>query len=369
MSKKIFTMKIVTVVGARPQFIKAALITESIEKSKRLKPRIMEVLVNTGQHYDYNMSKKFFEELNIKMPDYELNINSPSSLNQLTRMIHKLKLVFKKEKPEFVMVYGDTNTTLAGALAANKLHIPICHIEAGLRSYDKSMPEEINRLLTDHISSLLFCPTMGAVRNLRKENIKTGIHLVGDIMYELSAKVIKLASSKSKILDVLGLKSRKYILATVHRESNTDVKSKLQSIIRAFGCIENDIVFPVHPRTRKMLIKYGLMDGLARARNVKVVEPLGYMNMICLEKNACKIITDSGGIQKESYFFKVPCLTLRDNTEWSETLNNRWNILVGTDPERIIAEAHNNKSPGRYVNYYGDGNTSTKIIEVLKGMV
>ena len=362
-------MKIVTVVGARPQFIKAALITEAIGRSKHLKPKIEEVLVNTGQHYDYNMSKVFFEDLNIRMPDYELNVNSPCSINQITRMMQKLKLVFKKEGPELVLVYGDTNSTLSGALAAKKLCIPICHIEAGLRSYDKSMPEEINRVLTDHISSLLFCPTKGAVRNLHKENINTGIHLVGDIMYELSVKVIKLAFVKSKILEVLGLKSKKYILATVHRESNTDIKSNLQSIIHAFGCIENNVVFPIHPRTRKMLIKYGLMASLTKKRNVKVVEPLGYMDMICLEKNAYKIITDSGGMQKESYFFKVPCLTLRDNTEWSETLNNRWNILVGTDPEKIIAEAHSNKSPKRYVHYYGDGNTSTKIIEVLKGMV
>lgn len=358
-------MKIATVVGARPQFIKAALLSEAMRKKYNGYRRIREVLVNTGQHYDYNMSKKFFNELNIPQPAYNLRVGSGSKVTQITLMMQRIGNVLKKEKPDAVLVYGDTNSTLAGALVAGRLHIPLCHVEAGLRSYDKSMPEEMNRVLTDHLSTVLFCPTRQAVKNLKKENISKGVYNVGDIMYELALKMSAIASKKSNILKRADLKRRQYILATVHRESNTDIKQNLSSIVNAFCRIKDTIVFPVHPRTKKMLKAFNLWRQLEGAKNIKMISPIGYIDMIYLEKNSSKIITDSGGVQKESHFFKVPCITLRDRTEWLETLSNGWNILAGTDTAKIIKACRGNRMVGPHSNYYGDGRTSEKIIKIL----
>ena len=361
-------MKLVTIIGARPQFIKAALISERIRKSSGKSKKITEVLINTGQHYDYNMSKKFFEELDIPEPDYDLNVGSGPYARQMAKMMEGIEAVLKKEKPGAVMVYGDTNSTLAGALVAAKLNIKLCHVEAGLRSYDKSMPEEINRLITDNLSAVLFCPTERAAKNLRKENIRKGVYDVGDIMYELAMKMEKAASERSDILKKLGIRPNGYILATVHRQASTDIRSNLRSIVTAFCRIKSILVFPVHPRTQKMLKRFGLLQALKKVKNIKIMPPVGYIDMICLEKNAAKIITDSGGVQKEAYFFKVPCITLRNRTEWAETLNNSWNCIVGTDTDKIVEAAQKSMSKRPYLNYYGNGRTSERIVNILKRM-
>lgn len=358
-------VRIATIVGARPQFIKAALISEKIRKNRSFSKKIKEVLINTGQHYDYNMSKKFFKELNIPSPDYNLNVGSVPHITQIAKMMKKIEIVLKKEKPDAVLLYGDTNSTLAGALVAARLNIPLCHVEAGLRSYDNTMPEEMNRVLTDRLSAILFCPTAQAVKNLKKENIEKGVYLVGDIMYELALKMSGIAPKNSDILKELNLKPRRYILATVHREANTDIRSNLHSIVNAFLSIKDTIVFPVHPRTNKMLKALNLWQRLKKSKNIKIIPPVGYIDMICLEKNASKIITDSGGVQKEAYFFKVPCITLRDRTEWTETLKNGWNILVGTDADRIVAASGKKNLDRPHPGYYGNGRTSESIVNIL----
>jgi len=359
-------MKIATIIGARPQFIKAALLSGNIKKDRSGLVRIREVFINTGQHYDYNMSKKFFEELNIPAPDYDLNIGSAPRAAQIAGMMKKIEAVLKKEKPEAVLVYGDTNSTLAGALVASSLNIPLCHIEAGLRSYDLSMPEESNRVITDRLSKMLFCPTLEAVKNLKKESIIKGVYMVGDIMYELARKTAKIASARSSILSLLGIVPKRYTLATVHRQANTDIRQNLKSIIDAFQMIDDVIVFPVHPRTEKMLKRFGLWSTVKKMKNVKMIPPVGYVDMICLEKNAAAILTDSGGVQKEAYFFKVPCITLRDNTEWVETVKSGWNTLAGADTVKIIRAYKRLKARKAHPDYYGDGNTSKRIIGILK---
>lgn len=358
-------MKIVTIIGARPQFIKAALISGNIRNNRDYRKRIKEVLVNTGQHYDYNMSKSFFNELDIPRPAYDLNVGSAPHVAQVAAMMLGIDGILKKEKPDAVLVYGDTNSTLAGALTAARSKIPVYHVEAGLRSYDKSMPEETNRVLTDHVSSILFCPTRQAVENLEKENIREGVYNVGDIMYELAIDMSKTASKRSGIMKRLGLKKKGYILATIHRESNTDIKSNLSSIAAALRRIDTDIVFPVHPRTKKMLKAFGLLKKLETGKRIKIIPPVGYLDMICLENNARKIITDSGGVQKEAFFFRVPCITLRENSEWTETLNNGWNRLVGTDAGKIVAAAQKKYALGPHPAYYGNGSTSDKIINII----
>jgi len=354
-------MKIVTVVGARPQFIKAALVTKMMKKSG-----INEILVNTGQHYDYNMSKKMFEDLGMDDPQYDLGIGSMEQVEQVAAMMTKLAPIAAKEKPDMILVYGDTNSTLVGALTACKMKIRLAHIEAGLRSFDRTMQEEINRILTDSVSSLLFCPTTTAVDNLRNEGVTGGVHNVGDIMYELAVKMSDIASKKSGILKKLRVAPGKYVLATAHRSANTDSPSRLASIVRGLSGIKDNVVFSLHPRTRKMLEKFALIKKLEKKGNVKIIEPVGYLDMINLEKNARKIITDSGGVQKEAYFFKVPCITLRDRTEWTETLGNGWNCLVNVDSRRIITEASSGLKPGRHSKHYGDGDTSSKIVKILK---
>ena len=324
-------MKIASIIGTRPQFIKCAPI------SKELRKYHQELLIHTGQHYDFEMSKLFFDQLGIQEPDYNLGVGSGNQGEQTGKMLIEIEKVLLKEKPNFVLVFGDTNTTLAGALAASKLHIKVGHIEAGLRSFDRRMPEETNRVLTDHCSDLFFCPTETAVKILGTEGIEKGVYLTGDVMVDALKENIKIAEQKSMILDQLSLKQEEYYLATIHRPENTDAFEKLKSIVDAF-CVIEKIVFPCHPRTEKLLKQFGLWDMLTK--KVKVMKPIGYLDMLMLEKNAKKILTDSGGVQKEAYILKVPCITLRENTEWVETIEDGWNVLAGANKEKIFKKAN-----------------------------
>ena len=385
-------MKIVTIVGARPQFIKAAAIRRTIQKinqrsQTRLyeKRRIQEVLVHTGQHYDYMMDKVFFEELKLPKADYHLGVGSGSHAKQTGKMLERIEAVLQREKPRMVMVYGDTNSTLAGALAAAKLRIPVAHVEAGLRSYNPAMPEEINRLLTDHLSTLLFCPTDQAVRNLLKEGIKDGgtriVKNVGDVMYDSILYYSKIAERRSAILRELGLytsnsvrnadlhslRTPNYYLATLHRAENTDDPKRLKSILKALNELGRNTpaVLPLHPRTKKMIKAYHLFPEF---KNIKFIGPVSYLDMLKLEKNAKAILTDSGGVQKEAYWFGVPCLTLREETEWPETIKSGWNVLVGTSVERIVKEASQTEGRRKYQKenkIFGDGKAGEKIVQIL----
>lgn len=319
-------MKIITIIGARPQFIKAAPVSKVLRESGH-----QEYLVHTGQHYDTNMSQVFFDELQIPEPDVNLGVGSGSHGWQTGQMLMALERVIQEVKPDWVLVYGDTNSTLAGALAAVKLHILIAHVEAGLRSFNREMPEEINRVLTDHCSDLLFCPTQTAVDNLAKEGITKGVHLVGDTMYDAVIQFSEIARSRSTILEKLGLGPKEYLLATIHRPYNTDNPENLHSILSAFTEIDEPIIFPVHPRTRQCLSDLKLKTDNLKLR---LLEPVGYLDMLVLEKNAKAILTDSGGMQKEAYFLRVPCITLRTETEWVETVEAGWNVAVGADRKR-----------------------------------
>ena len=347
--------KICTVIGARPQFIKAAPV------SNVLRREFNEILIHTGQHYDNNMSEVFFDELNIPRPDYNLGIGSGGHGKMTGEMIIKLEEIYLKEKPDYVLVYGDTNSTLAGAIAASKLLIPVVHIEAGLRSFNMNMPEEQNRILTDHISSLLFAPTETAMKNINAEGLKEKGINVGDVMYDAVLNFTALANEKSKIINELGLKSGEYILTTIHRAENTNDINRLRNIIEALNSTKNKIVLPIHPRTKKYIQEYGLKLG----ENIICIDPVGYLDMISLESNSCKIVTDSGGVQKEAYFMDKPCITMRDETEWVETVNVGWNIIVGTDKEKIVNGINNFEAPKDKQDIFGDGHASEKILESL----
>jgi len=384
-------VKIISLIGARPQFIKAAMISKKLRKKG-----IEEILVHSGQHYDFNMSDIFFKELNLPKPDYHLGVGSGSHGEQTGKMLIAIEKVLLKEKPDWVLVYGDTNTTLAGALASAKLHIPVAHIEAGLRSYNKKMPEEINRVLTDHISQILFCPTETAGKNLKKEgftNIVNGGNLiandfysdsssselrltaydfplvinVGDVMLDIALEVKNKVDGKG-ILKRYSLRSKDYILVTIHRQENTDDYKNLKNICEALIELANQkltIFFPVHPRTKKALDKFKLIDNIPD--NLILTEPVSYMEMIALEKNARAIITDSGGVQKEGYFFKVPCIIPRQETEWVELVDAAWNIVTGTNKDRIVeaVTASLSRDTKRWIDFYGGGRASEKIVDIL----
>jgi len=351
-------MKIATVVGARPQFIKMAPVSREIRKNFK------EFIIHTGQHYDYEMDRVFFEELDIPEPDYYLGVGSGTHGYQTGEMLKQIEKILIAEKPDLVLVYGDTNSTLAGALAGAKLGIKVAHIEAGLRSFDRSMPEEINRVITDHCSDLLFCPTETAVKNLNREGIIDGVYPTGDVMTDSLLHNKEIAESKSGILEELGLKSNEYIVATIHRASNTDRKENLENIADAFCEIKETIVFPVHPRTEKYLKEYGLFEKLKVS--VKLVKPLGYLDFLKLMIHAKKIVTDSGGIQKEAYILKIPCITLRENTEWIESVEDGWNMLVSVGKDNIITAIYLFKpSLSKYRNRFGNGNAAKNIVNYL----
>jgi UDP-N-acetylglucosamine 2-epimerase len=330
-------MKVVSIVGARPQFIKAAVLSRELRKQHN------EILVHTGQHYDQNMSDIFFQELGIAHPEYNLGIGSGSHGKQTGAMLAAIEEILLNEKPDWVIVYGDTNSTLAGALAATKLHIKLAHVEAGLRSYNRKMPEEINRVLTDHISDLLLCPTQTAVDNLKFEGITHGVHLVGDLMYEALTWAVEQEKDNVVISSQMALQPKKYILATIHRAENTDDPNKLRSILDALNNISELIVWPVHPRTEKKLEEINWRPS----STIHLIKPTGYLEMVKLEKNARVIITDSGGIQKEAYWLGVPCVTLRDETEWIETVQSGWNQLSGTNTQSILKAIKNENSTNR----------------------
>jgi UDP-N-acetylglucosamine 2-epimerase len=351
-------VKVLTVVGARPQFIKAAPVSKALRAAGHT-----EILVHTGQHYDFRMSQIFFEEMNIPEPDVNLGIGSGSHGWQTGEMLMALEAVMEQEQPDWVLVYGDTNSTLAGALAAVKLHRPVAHVEAGLRSFNRSMPEEHNRVLTDHCADLLFCPTQTAVNNLAREDITAGVHLVGDTMYDAVLQFSEIAQQQSTVLQQLELKSKEYLLATVHRPYNTDVPKNLESILAAFEEIGETIVFPVHPRARKMIESFNLNSKIP---NLKLIEPVGYLDMLILEQNARLILTDSGGMQKEAYFFGVSCVTLRPETEWVETVEAGWNVLTGADRARIVAAVQAFSVPESGPMLYGAGRAAEEIVGSLE---
>ncbi|GAA0124712.1 UDP-N-acetylglucosamine 2-epimerase (non-hydrolyzing) [Clostridium sp. CTA-19] len=349
-------MKIVTVVGARPQFIKAAAVSNILRKKHT------EILIHTGQHYDTNMSEIFFEELNIPKPNYNLSVGSGGHGKQTGEMMEKLEEIYKKEKPDCVLVYGDTNSTLAGALVASKMLIPVAHVEAGLRSFNKNMPEEQNRILTDHISKFLFIPTESAKLNLKNEGINNGVHNVGDVMFDAVLHFKTIAEEKSKIISELGLEKNEYILTTIHRAENTNSIDRLRNIIEALNESKENIVLPLHPRTKKYMDDYGLKFN----ENIKIINPIGYLDMLSLEANSKKIVTDSGGVQKEAFFMSKPCITMRDETEWIETVENGWNIIVGTDKEKILDAIKNFIPKKEKEDIFGDGKAGQKINDLLE---
>ena len=365
------TIKIVTVVGARPQFIKAAAVSRAVSvfNEKTVVLKIDEKIVHTGQHYDENMSKTFFDELQIPRPFANLEVGSGHHGQQTGKILERLEKTLLDEKPDWVLIYGDTNSTLAGALAAAKLHIPVAHVEAGLRSYNRDMPEEINRVVADCLSTILFCPTDAAVENLAKEGITQGIWKVGDVMYDSILYNTGLAERDSDILSRMNLTSKSYYLATIHRAENTDDTSRLNSIMFAIKEMAKPVILPLHPRARKIL-GAGLSDI---AGQVRVIEPVSYLDMLMLEKNARIILTDSGGVQKEAYWFHVPCITLRNETEWVELVAGGYNQLSGAETHAIFSAVEkaesslnifNNKKPK---NLYGDGHSAEKIITILAG--
>lgn len=354
--------KIASIVGVRPQFIKASAL------SKELRKKNDELLIHTGQHYDYEMDEIFFEQLQIPKPNYHLDVGSGSHGYQTGEMLRKIEEILIKENPNLVITYGDTNSTIAGALAAAKLRIKTAHVESGLRSFDRSMPEEINRILTDHCSDMLFCPTQNAVANLAKEGVTENVYHTGDVMVDSLLYSKQIAEDNSSILQDLSLNKKDYIVATIHRASNTDNEQNLREIVDAFSELDETIVFPVHPRTKKYLTKYKLNDKFTSA--VFLTQPMGFLDFTKLMSHAKLIITDSGGIQKEAYILKVPCITLRENTEWIETVADGWNVLVGADKDMIMKMVNEFKPSGNtYLNRFGEGDASKIIASIIESAI
>jgi len=358
-------LKIATIVGARPQFIKAATVSRAICNE----PQLQEVLIHTGQHYDPNMSDIFFRDLEFRKPDYHLGIGDLPHGAMTGRMLERVEEVLIKEQPDWVLVYGDTNSTLAGALAAAKLHLQGAHIEAGLRSFNRRMPEEINRTVADHVANGLFAPTDTAVANLRNEGVpENRIHKVGDVMFDAALFSADKAERLSRILDSLDLQSKEYALATVHREENTDDPRKLAAIFDGLNLVaaqQLPIVLPLHPRTRRRLEHFGLTKNVSA--RIRLIEPIGYLDMAMLTKNAKIVFTDSGGLQKEAFFYRVPCATLREETEWTELVDHGFNIVLGTSPEEIAAacDEFRRRQLDWDIALYGDGKAADKIVNTL----
>lgn len=357
--------KIMTIVGARPQFVKATVVSQALVKKKNLR----EIIVHTGQHYDSNMSQIFFDELNIPEVSYHLNVGSGSQAKQTADILIEVEKVLIQEQPDLVLIYGDTNSTLAAALAAAKLHIPIAHVEAGLRSYNRKMPEEVNRLVADQLAEILFTPTTQAIANLKQEGFSEHrIIPVGDVMYDAAIIFAEKAQTQSQILEKNKLHAKQYILATIHRAENTDDPRKLANIFAALEriCETLPIVLPLHPRTKKA-IDYRFPDLLTKTK-INIIDPVGFLDMLMLEKNAALIITDSGGVQKEAFFYQVPCITLREETEWVETVQLNWNNLVKPDDANVIYQQtiKHIGAQGKEHDYpYGKGNASELIATFL----
>ena len=362
-------MKIATVVGARPQFIKAAPVSRALEAQG-----VAEVLIHTGQHYDRGLSDIFFEQLELRRPDHHLGVGSGSHGEQTGKMLAAIEQVLLDEKPQALIIYGDTNSTLAGALAAAKLGVPVAHIEAGLRSFNRAMPEEINRVVADHVSDLLFCPTHTAVANLAAEGITDGVHHVGDVMYDSVLYNVRLAEASADPLGTLGLVEKGYYLVTVHRAANTDDPTRLRTLFELLAGLDAPAVLPLHPRTAHAIDR----EGIEPSGSLRTIEPAPYLDMVLLERGARAILTDSGGVQKEAYFFGVPCITLRPETEWVETVDAGWNVLVDADPEaftRAIAQlsvwggdAAPFDADATGVDargLYGDGHAAEKLVGIL----
>ncbi len=349
-------MKVVTVLGARPQFIKAAPV------SRELRKRHEEILLHTGQHYDHQMSGIFFDGLEIPQPDVNLEVGSGTHGAQTAQMLEGVEQVLLKEKPDWVLVYGDTNSTIAGALAASKLRIRVAHVEAGLRSFNRHMPEEINRVVTDRLSDLLLCPSATAIEHLAAEGITRNVHLVGDVMSDaLRWAKERIEDGPAGILNRLGLSKRKFLLVTAHRSENTDNPERLRGIINALNVLDETVVFPVHPRARKVLES----GGYQLKPHIRAIEPVGYFEMVTLTTSARLVLTDSGGLQKEAYWLGVPCITLRDETEWVETVEAGWNRLTGTTSERIVEAVRTFAPPSKRPPLYGQGNVAEKCVSLL----
>lgn len=358
-------MKVLTVIGARPQFIKAAVVSRVIRNDYAGK--VNEVLVHTGQHYDANMSKVFFDELDIPHPAYNLAISGGQHGAMTGRMLEAIENVVMQEKPDWMLIYGDTNSTLAAALAAAKLHVPVAHVEAGLRSFNMRMPEEVNRILSDRVASLLFCPTDAAVRNLEAEGIRDGVFNVGDVMYDAALYYRDRARTHSGILKHLGLHPGAFALATCHRAENTDDRHSLGEILGALAAVARDlpVVLPLHPRTRRLIGEFGLDHYLAP---LIVTDPLPYLDMVALEQDARVIMTDSGGVQKEAFFYGVPCVTMRQETEWVETVDSGWNQLAGASSGSIqsaVLEILQGQRDPVDLSVYGTGRAANDIVAHL----
>ncbi len=374
-------MKIVTIIGARPQIIKAAALSRAIRE--HFSKEVKEVIVHTGQHYDDNMSQVFFDELGIPAPNYNLGVGSASHGVQTAKMIEGIEEILLKEKPDFLVLYGDTNSTLAGAIAASKIHVPIVHIEAGLRSFNKSMPEEINRICCDHCSTLLFSPTATGFKNLINEGFNPdnkrkftidnpGIYHCGDVMYDNSKYFANIADQKSQILDKEGLRGKDYVLCTIHRDNNTDQPERLNAIFKALLKISESkmVVLPLHPRTSKLLnvnLDKSLLDKITNNPNIKILPPASFLDMIVLERHAQMVITDSGGVQKEAFFFQKPCLILRTETEWKEIVECGAAVITDADENRIVESFNNfiDNPPHNYPEIFGDGNAAVFICKEM----
>ncbi len=358
------TLHLMTVVGARPQFIKAAAVSRAIEDHNRSQPAapIAQTVVHTGQHYDPGLSEIHFEQLGLAPPDHHLAVGSGGHGKQTGVMLQRLEPVMTKEAPDVVLVYGDTNSTLAGALVAAKLDIPLAHVEAGLRSFRRDMPEEINRVVVDHLASFLFCPSERAVSNLAAEGIHDGVHLSGDVMFDVLLWHLERARERSRPTD-FGLEPGGYVLVTVHRAANTDDRPRLDSIMKGLELVAGTgivVVFPVHPRTRRMMAAQDLHPG------IRLIDPIGYEECLVLAVEARAVVTDSGGLQKEAYWLGTPCVTLREETEWTETLDAGWNVLVGADADQIAAAIAEPPRGSARPKVYGDGIAAVRIVDVLR---
>ncbi|RLD37083.1 MAG: UDP-N-acetylglucosamine 2-epimerase (non-hydrolyzing) [Bacteroidetes bacterium] len=376
-------LRILTIIGARPQIIKAAALSRAIRTDYA--DRINEIILHTGQHYDDNMSQVFFDEMGIPPPDYNLNVGSGSHGKQTAAMIRGIEEVIEKESPDYLVLYGDTNSTLAGAVAAVKLGIPVAHIEAGLRSFNKSMPEEINRITCDHCSTLLFSPTQAGLENLSREGFPAnstppynvdhpGVFHCGDVMYDNALFFSEIAEQQTGILKKLGLTGKSFILSTIHRDNNTDIAERLNAIFSSILRIATDhgetIVLPLHPRTLKMIDRHldnTLLDGIRSSKNIIMIPPVSFLEMIMLEKHSSMIITDSGGVQKESYFYHKPCIILRPETEWVEIVENGSAVIADADPEKILSAYQHflENPPASFPPLYGDGRAAWFVCETV----